>query len=418
MRTLYLDLSMGAAGDMLAAALLELHPEPEKFLADFRSLGIPGVTVFAGRAEKCGITGTQFRVLAEGVEEDEHFHEHEHGHDHEHHHHESDEHHHEQDRGEHSHHHHHSGMSDIARAVAALPLKESVRTDILAVYNALAGAESKVHGVPVPEIHFHEVGTMDAVADITAVCMLMDALAPEAVIASPVHVGSGTVRCAHGVLPVPAPATAELLKGIPIYGGAVRGELCTPTGAALLKHFVTRFGEMPAMIPEKYGYGMGKKEFEQANCVRATLGEAPNRAGTVLELSCNLDDMTGEALAYASERLFEAGALDVFTLPAGMKKGRPGVLLTALCHPEKKEAVLRAFFAHTSTLGVRESEKRRYTLERREETLETPFGSVRRKTASGWGVTKQKLEYDDLARVAAEQGLSLAEARKQITHVK
>ena len=242
MRTLYLDCGMGAAGDMLTAALLELLPQPEEFMKRLNGLGIPGVTYHREQAEKCGITGTHIIVTVDGHAEGEHDHDHEHDHHHEH---------------DHEHHHHHSGMEEISHLIGHLPVSEKVRADIRAVYDSIAQAESHVHGVPVTDIHFHEVGTMDAVADVTAVCLLMEELAADQVIASPVHVGGGTVRCAHGVLPVPAPATAYLLRDVPIYGGTIQGELCTPTGAALLRHFVTRFGDLPVMTLESVGYGMG-----------------------------------------------------------------------------------------------------------------------------------------------------------------
>ncbi|MDO4318799.1 MAG: nickel pincer cofactor biosynthesis protein LarC, partial [Lachnospiraceae bacterium] len=331
--------------------------------------------------------------------EAEHSHEQEHSHSHE--------------QG-HAHSHAHSSLREIADIVRSLAIPEEVREDVLAVYGLIAEAESHVHGVPVTDIHFHEVGTLDAVADITAVCLLVRELAPERIVASAVHVGSGQVRCAHGTLPVPAPATAYLLRGVPVYGGSVKGELCTPTGAALLRHFVSRFGEMPPMRLEAIGYGMGKKDFEAANCVRALLGESEEGAETVCELCCNLDDMTGEAVGYAEERFFEAGALDVYTVPIGMKKSRPGVRLCVLCREADKERMLRLFFLHTTTLGVRERTELRHVLSRKTETVSTPWGEARRKQASGYGVTRSKWEYDDLARIAGELGCGLAEAREKI----
>ena len=222
MKTLYLDCGMGAAGDMLTAALLELLPDRDKVIGELNALGIPGVEMVCEKAQKCGIGGTHMSVRVHGEEESEEMH-------------------------DHAHTHHHSGLHEIEHIVGALPLSGRIQKDILAVFGMIAEAESHVHGVPVTEIHFHEVGTMDAVADITAVCVLMDRLAPDQVIVSPVHVGSGQVKCAHGILPVPAPATAYILKDVPIYGGEIRGELCTPTGAALLKYFASRFGAMPVM---------------------------------------------------------------------------------------------------------------------------------------------------------------------------
>ena len=296
-----------------------------------------------------------------------------------------------------------------------LALPEAVKEDVLAVYGLIAEAESQAHGVPVSEIHFHEVGTMDAVADVTAVCMLMHRLAPAQVVASPVHVGSGQVRCAHGILPVPAPATAYILRDVPIYGGAIRGELCTPTGAALLKHFATSFGPMPVMRVEKIGYGMGKKDFEAANCVRAMLGETEDAGDTVAQLQCNLDDMTAEEIGFAMEQLLEAGALDVFTAPIGMKKSRPATLLSVLCAPAQKEQMVQLLFRHTTTLGVRETDCRRYTLARRVETVTTEAGSFRKKISTGYGVTREKFEYEDLAQAARATGRGLQELRRELT---
>lgn len=295
MKTLYLECNMGAAGDMLTAALLEIHPNPRDFIDRFNALQIPGVHMEREDSEKCGIRGTHM-VITVGEEEEESCdvnehcgemhgaHEHMHGHDGEMHgahghmhghdgevhgeHGQMHEHH------DHMHTHMHSSMEDITGMIMRLELEDSVKQDAVAVYRLIAEAESHVHGKPVEQIHFHEVGTMDAVADVISVCMLMQELKPERIAASPVHVGSGHVRCAHGILPVPAPATAYILRGIPIYGGQVRGELCTPTGAALLKYFVKEFGNMPVMRVEKIGYGMGKKDFEMANCVRAMWGES------------------------------------------------------------------------------------------------------------------------------------------------
>lgn len=419
MKTLYLECNMGAAGDMLTAALLELHPDREDFLKRLNGLGLPGVTVSAAPSVKCGITGTHVSVTINGQEEESldaahaHMHAHEHGHDHghghEHHHHDHD-HEHSHDHGhEHSHgHHHHAGMHDIAHILSHLNLPEKVKKDALAVYDLIAQAESHAHGVPVTEIHFHEVGTLDAVADVVAVCMLMAELAPDRVVCSPVHVGSGHVHCAHGILPVPAPATAHILQGVPTYGGAVQGELCTPTGAALLKYFADSFGPGPVMQVEKIGYGMGKKDFEAMNGLRALLGETPDGRDSVAELCCNLDDMTPEAIGFAMDRLLEAGALDVYTLPAGMKKNRPGTLLTCMCRMDDRETMVRLLFTHTTTLGVRESECNRYTLERSQETVETEYGSIRIKRSAGWGVQREKPEYDDMAALAKKHGVSLA----------
>lgn len=398
MKTLYLDCGMGAAGDMLTAALLELLPDQAGFIAELNALGIPGVTIEKERVSKCGIGGTHITVRINGEEEDETMHDHHHNAGHA-----------EHDHAHEPHHHHHSGMHDIEHIVSCFPVSERVKKDVLAVYTLIAEAESHAHGVPVSEIHFHEVGTMDAVADVTAVCLLMERIAPDQVIASPVHVGCGQVRCAHGILPVPAPATAYILREVPVYGGEIRGELCTPTGAALLKYFVTQFGGMPVMTTTAIGYGMGKKDFPAANCVRAMLGETENAGDTILELNCNVDDMTGEAIGFAMEELFTAGALEVYTTPIGMKKSRPGTLISVMCRPEDREKMVRMLFRYTTTIGIREQRYRRYTLDRSVETVSTPYGEIRKKIAAGYGVTRQKYEYEDLARAARENDLSVRE---------
>ncbi|MBQ9197877.1 MAG: nickel pincer cofactor biosynthesis protein LarC [Clostridia bacterium] len=422
MKTLYLECGMGAAGDMLMAALLELIPDKQSFIDQMNALGLPGVRVEAEKSVKCGITGTHMKVTVDGQEEesqDVHAHHHDHGHDHEHHHDHDHDHHHEHEHShdhdhEHHHEHHHASPADINALIDSLSLSDRVRADAKAVYALIADAESQVHGHPVADIHFHEVGTMDAVADVVGVCLLMEQINADAIIASPVHVGSGHVHCMHGILPVPAPATALLLRGVPTYGGAVQGELCTPTGAALLKHFVHRFGDRPVMAAQAIGCGMGKKDFEQANCLRAFLGESQGEREQITRLECNLDDMTGEDIGFAMEQLFKAGAKDVYNQPIGMKKSRPGVLLSVICLPEDADRLAQAMMKHTATLGVRRQDMSRYVLERSTKTVETVYGAIRVKTASGMGVQRSKAEYDDLAAIAERQGLSLQALRREL----
>ena len=255
---------------------------------------------------------------------------------------------------------------------------------------------------------------MDAVADVVGACLLVHMLAPGEILASPVHVGCGQVRCAHGILPVPAPATAYLLQGVPAYGGSVQGELCTPTGAALLRHFVKRFGPMPVMAAQAIGYGMGKKEFAQANCVRAFWGETADRQDEAAQLSCNLDDMTGEDIAFAAEQLLAAGALDVWTQAIGMKKGRPGVMLCCLCRPEDAARLGGVMLRHTTTLGVRKTLCTRQVLERESRVLQAGEDTVRVKTAAVAGAHKAKLEYEDLAAIARRSGETLAQVRRRL----
>ena len=409
MKTLYLDCAMGAAGDMLAAALYEIYPDQAGFLADLKAAGIPGLEAGMEKDARGGIAGHRFHVRIGGEEEEAarplhaHQHEHEHRHEHEH------------DHG-HEHGHAHSSLGDIRSLIAGLRLSEQVKADVSAVYGLIAQAESAVHGEPVDRVHFHEVGALDAVADVAAVALLIRGLAPDRILASPVHVGSGRVRCAHGVLSVPAPATAWLLRGLPIYGGQIEGELCTPTGAALLRHFVSEFGPLPPLRTEKIGCGLGARDIPEApNCLRALWGSGGEPEDSVFELSCNLDDMTGEELGFAQEKLWEAGAVDVYTVAIGMKKNRPGVQLCCLCRAAERDAVQEVFFRHTTTWGLRVRECRRLVLERSAETVETAAGPVRIKSsASG----KSKPEYEDLARIARERDLSLAEVRKLLQEKK
>ena len=385
---------MGAAGDMLMGALYELYPEKERFLADMNAL-IPGVKLEAEGVTRQGIAGTHMRVDIHGQEEG---HERRRMHDHH------------QD-----HHHEHRSLADIHAMIDAFPLPEAVREKARRVYGLIAQAEAEAHGVEAGEVHFHEVGALDAVIDVTGVCYLLYLLAPDAVCASPVTMGSGTVRTAHGLLPVPAPATAKLLTGVPVTAGDIQAELCTPTGAALLRTFAGSWGAMPDGVIQGCGHGCGTKDFPRANCLRAFLVDDLSRAeepnDEVTELKANIDDMTGEALGLALERLLEAGALDVSYAPAAMKKNRPGVLLTCLCRPGDADRLASEVLRHTSTFGVRRTDCRRYALAASMDAVETPWGTVPRKTGTGYGITKSKPEYGVLAEIAAERKVPLAAVR-------
>lgn len=305
-------------------------------------------------------------------------------------------------------------MKEIREIIDSLNVSEQVKADARAIYQLIADAESHAHGAPVDQIHFHEVGAMDAVADVAAAAVLMEMLAPDRILCSPINTGKGEVKCAHGIIPVPAPATAHILQDVPTYNNWVNGELCTPTGAAILKHFVQEFGDRPVMRVEAAGYGMGHKDFPEANCVRAFLGDTSDGTDQVIELSCNVDDMTGEAIGYAMETLLAKGAREVFVTPVLMKKSRPGQLITVICSPADKEDMVRLLFCHTTTIGIRETAHPRYVLERKIESAETDFGTVRAKVSTGYGVKRKKYEYDDLARIAAEEGLSIQEVLTKI----
>lgn len=465
MKTLYFECNMGAAGDMLMAGLYEICSEKELFLNTMNAVFAPfGVQISAEPAIKCGIAGTHITVKVHGEEEGKTAH---HSHN---------------DTAEATHtqdsqppkspddapsvhkedsrhplitHHRHTDYPSILSEIDLLTLPNSVKKDISAIYQIIGKAEAAVHHTTLEQIHFHEVGTLDALADVAGCALLISMIAPEQILSSPIHAGNGFVHCAHGVLPVPAPATAEILKGIPYYTGGIASELCTPTGAAILKYYVTRFFSMPPMAPEAIGYGMGTKDFEIANCVRIFFGETftetqPNWKDvsaltsdyrenssvkedtpdmendfdddgfpyddSVLAISCNIDDMTGEALGLATEIFMAAGALDVYTIPVQMKKNRPGILITCICAPEERDRFTGLFFLHTSTRGVRYQIYERAKLESTFETRPTAYGNIRIKKSAGYGIEKEKPEFEDLKSVVLknECQLSLEDVAKSI----
>lgn len=425
MKTLYLECGMGAAGDMLTAALLDLFKEPEQIIDKLNRIGIPKVKYVIEDSEKCGIKGMHVRVLVDGIEEapadmDETF-AHKEMNDRMHNDHIHNDHVHDHQPGHHAH--HHSSMHDIENIIQGLDVNDNVKKNAVEVYKLIAEAESNVHGKTVDEIHFHEVGSLDAVADVVAVCYLIDGLNPDNIIASPVRMGYGHVHCAHGALPVPAPATAFILQKMPVYAGELEGEFCTPTGAALLKHFVKEYGNMPVMSIENTGCGMGSKNFPIANCLRAYIGENAHSDGMyekdkihdkIIELRCNLDDMAPEDIAYATELLMDEGACDVYTLNIQMKKNRPGIMLCCMCKQNEKEKFAGLIFKHTSTIGIREYECNRYILKRENIVIDTGYGKVQAKKSEGYGTKRIKAEYEDIARIAKETGLPISEVRKKI----
>ena len=425
MKTIYLECNMGAAGDMLMSALYEICDQKEWFLHKMNTVFAPyHIALSPESAVSCGISGTHMKVTVNGTEEVSLDVNAEHAH-----------HTHAEcpdasgarevsDPAEDGHSHTHTTYAAVCEEITSLDLPAEVKEDALAIYRLLGEAEAKVHDTTLEQIHFHEVGTLDALADVVGCALLIRTIAPEQILASPLHVGNGFVKCAHGVLPVPAPATAELLRGIPFYTGSVTGELLTPTGAAILHYYVLRYLPMPTMTASEIGYGIGSKDFGIANCVRAFLGDTASYLAaeeepyscddTILSISCNIDDMTGEALGLATEIFMAAGALDVFTIPIQMKKNRPAVMLTCMCAKEDREKFLTLILKHTTTLGVREYTCKRYGLKRGIREVETIYGTVRVKAASGYGVTKEKPEYEDMARIAKEKKISLAEIEKEV----
>ena len=388
-----------AAGTIILSRTDTKKATPEKIEAAIeliRELN-PDATIITTPVEDLG--GQKILDTIEGMKidlshvEEEHDHccAHEHHHDHDH---------------DHGHTHHHTAPADIAALLDALDAPAEVKDAAKSIYARIADAEAKAHGMPVEKIHFHEVGALDAVADVTGACLAVHMLRPDHITASPVHLGSGQVRCAHGIVPVPAPATAHLLEGVLCYTGDIRGELCTPTGAALLTHFAESFGPMPVMSLEKTGYGVGKKEFPAANCVRAFWGEsgAPQQA-EIVELCCHIDDMTAEALAFAGEQLLAQGALDISCAPLTMKKGRAGVSFTVLCKPRDEGRIAHAILRETTTNGVRTRRCGKYILTPSVKTVETAYGPIRVKCADGEGIHRKKPEYEDVASAARTAGL-------------
>lgn len=399
MRKLYLECKMGASGDMLMGALFDLleQNQQEEFLKKMNLLFPDTIIISAKQEQKCGITGTAMTVLCNNVEETEHSccdHKHD---------------------CEHTHAHTHASYADVLSQISDLPVSDRVRLDAACVYEKIGKAESSVHNCSLKDIHFHEVGTLDAIADVIGVCLLVEMLGVRNILVSPIHVGNGTVRCAHGTLPVPAPATTLLLNGLSYYTGDIAFELCTPTGAALLSYFAKPVASMPVLAIEKVGYGLGKKDFEVANMLRAFCGyDNTDNEDHILELSCNLDDMTGEELGYAMEVLLQEGALDVFYQAIQMKKNRPGVLLKCFCKTKDKEKFTELMFLHTTTRGIRFQSYDRATMTAFFEEVPTPYGMVRKKVNIGYGVTKSKYEYEDLAKIAREQGVSVLELKRNI----
>ena len=330
MKRLFLDCQMGIAGDMLTATLLGLVDNPETWIERLNQIGIPNVTYALIPKEDKGLKGYRVAVSIDGIEEAE-YNKHSQAHG----------------QGEHVEHHLHSehhvhgrGLQGITDIINSLSISDTCKQNAINVYNLVAQAEAKVHKSTVTQIHFHELGMLDAIADIVAVCILLEALKFDEIIISPIHVGIGTVHCTHGELPVPAPATIELLSGIPVYADyQIKGELCTPTGAALVKYFGTSFSNMPVMTPAKISYGFGTKEFKRPNCIRAFVEIINDLEDTVIEMSCNLDDMTPEDIGFCVEQLLLSPALDVFTTSIMMKKQRPGTMLTVLCKIDDIDSV-------------------------------------------------------------------------------
>jgi pyridinium-3,5-bisthiocarboxylic acid mononucleotide nickel chelatase len=306
------------------------------------------------------------------------------------------------------------GLNDIRKVIREAAISEGAKTTAIAIFEALGTAEAKIHATGVEKLHFHEVGAVDAMVDIVCAAVGTEALGVDEIVCSPLNVGGGTVKCAHGTLPVPAPATLELLKDAPVYSSGIQAELVTPTGAAIVKMLASRFAPFPGMKLDKIGYGAGTRDFDgQANVLRLTVGEIESASTelsqeTIAVLEANIDDLNPQVFGYVMNRLLEEGALDAYALPVQMKKGRPGMLLTVLCRPDHASKLTRLIFLETTTLGVRQREERRQVLAREWVTVPTRWGDVRLKVASMNGaVTNYAPEYEDCRRIAVEHRVPL-----------
>jgi pyridinium-3,5-bisthiocarboxylic acid mononucleotide nickel chelatase len=384
MRVAHFDCFSGISGDMTLAALFDLGVPTEPVFAGIASLGLP-VRIKAEKVHKGGFAATQ--VFIDAPEEDEHRH-----------------------------------LPDIEAILTRGKLSTAQRDLALKIFRRLADAEAAAHGIPVNEVHFHEVGALDSIADIAGSAIALDLLGVERFTSSSVAVGSGTVKCAHGVMPVPTPATAELLKGVQLRPALVKTELTTPTGAAILTSIVSEYIDTPSMAIEQIGHGAGSKDFfEQPNLLRIFLGKAQGQPSLgfekdeVIVLETNLDDVPGEIIGYCVEQLFAAGALDVWTTPIQMKKHRPGVILSAIATQANLEALETILFRETQTFGIRRHLVQRQKLQRASLTVETPWGPVRCKR--GWREGLEAVvspEYEDCARIARQHGIPLSDVYSRV----
>ncbi len=376
MKTLYIDCSMGVSAGMLAGALLDVMPDQVAELDEWNALQIPGVT-FAADRNNCGVAGTQVSVkisdaqmkaLRGGCEQ-----------------------------------------RDLNGFISRLAIPEKVKQDVLAVFEILSEAEQSVYREDHAEHGFQGEKLLRTIAEVIAVCMLMNRLSPERIVASVVPVGCGTVHTARGVLPVPTPATAYILRNVPVCGGLSEGERCTAVAAALLRYFAVEFCEIPSMKISQIGYGMDRNDSAHSRFTRVMLGNCGDNTDEILELSCNVDDMTGEEVGFALQQFLAAGALDAYTESISMKKSRPAVKICVVCREKDKDVMVSLLFRHTTTLGIREVRYKRYTMKREIRQIQTPYGIVRRKDSYGYGASRSKYEYDDLAKIAREQNLSIDE---------
>jgi len=414
MKTLYFDCSSGISGNMVLGALTEIIGDETYLVEELKKLNIEGYHIEISKSQKKGITGTYVEVTVEGKDEYGHVH-HIHDHDHHHHdhdhHHNHDHHHHDHDHGHHHHHdHEHRNLDDVNAVIDHSSLEEPVKDLAKRIFLRVARAESKVHGKPLSEVHFHEVGALDSIVDIVGAAILLERIRPDKVISSVVNEGYGFIECAHGTMSVPVPATSEILAeaGVKYRQIDVDTELVTPTGAAIIAEIADSFIPMPAMKVEKIGWGAGKKDISIPNLLKVSLGRIEDE-GDFIVMETNVDDCSGEILAYTMNRLMDQGALDVFYTPVYMKKNRPAYLLTVTCNSSDMEKLQEIIFRETTTIGIRYRHEQRTKLDREPVEIDTPYGCIEGKKV----VYKDQVyiypEYESVKKTAESTGYPLKE---------
>jgi len=402
-RVLYFDCFSGISGDMTLGAFLDAGLPIADLKRALGSLALPGVHIHADRVLRTGVAATKFTVHAHDAE-DGHTHDNGHRHDH----------------GP-AHAHAHRSLPEIFELIDSAALSSTGRDRAKQMFQRLAEAEASIHQMPVDQVHLHEVGAIDSIIDIVGAVFAMEWASADRIVCSPLNVGGGMVKSAHGVFPVPAPATVKLLGDAPIYAGAVQKELVTPTGALIATTYAEAFGPVPAMAVERVGYGAGDRDDPSTpNVLRVLIGQAAAvgpHAERVVVIECEIDDMNPQIFGVAMERLYAAGALEVFYVAVQMKKNRPGTLLTVVCRPEHRTAIADIIFRETTTIGLRYSETNRECLDREHLAVETPLGSIRVKIASRNGrVLNAAPEFDDCAKAAAAHNLSVKEVQAIVMH--
>lgn len=413
MRTLYFDCFSGASGDMLLGALVDLGVEVSALQSGVDLLGLGDVRLEASRVERASLAATKVDVVVKGKVEGIHGVVHDHG---RHHHHDHDDNDHTHEHAHEPAHEHGRNLPEILDLIARSGLPEVTKTRASRAFQRLGEAEARAHGTTPEAVHFHEVGAVDAIVDVVATCYGFELLGVERFVCSPINVGGGTIKFSHGTYPVPGPATAELVKHVPIYGGDPKKELLTPTGAAILTTVADEWGPLPQLVVERIGYGAGTRDVpKHPNVVRAYLGETPahaTRVDRVAVIEATVDDMTAEALGYFAERALAEGALDVTFAAVQMKKGRPGTAITLLAEPHDFERLSRLVFRETTTIGFRYRESARRVLARETVTVETVVGPVRVKLARLDGeVVNAAPEYDDCREAALRTGIPIREVQ-------